>query len=233
MKTAVMQPYFFPYLPYWQMLNAVDVFVILDDVNYIKRGYINSNSILINGQPQKFSISIEKPSQNKLISETSLFFPPEERERFLKTITMAYKKAPMFGSFFPILEKVILYNERDLTRFISNSFYVICDYLCITTKFILSSELDKNPLLKGEQKIIEINKCLGTETYINAIGGQTLYNIENFAKEGINLKFLKTIPCEYVQFKNTYVPNLSLIDVLMFNNKDSAKQLLLKYELIP
>lgn len=94
MKTAIMQPYFFPYLGYFQMFNAVDKFVLLDDVNFIMRGYINRNSILLNGKAHKFSIPLEKPSQNKLINETKLNFSLKDKENFLKTIQLAYKKAP-------------------------------------------------------------------------------------------------------------------------------------------
>ncbi|MBQ6587187.1 MAG: WbqC family protein [Butyrivibrio sp.] len=227
-----MQPYFFPYLGYWQMLNAVDKFVILDDVNYIKRGYINSNSILINGKAHKFTISIEKPSQNKLINETKLFFPKEERERLLRTVDNAYKKADCYSAFFSVFKSIVLYDSSDLTEYLKNSLIEVSKYLDVRTEILLSSEIEKNNSLKAEERIIEINKCLGSDVYINAIGGQALYDAKHFRDVGIDLKFIKMGDVKYRQYNNEFVPNLSFIDVLMFNGINSTKQLLEQYELI-
>lgn len=232
MKVAIMQPYFFPYLGYWQMFNAVDKFVLLDDVNFIKRGYINSNSVLVNGSAHRFSIPLDRPSQNKLINETKLSFSSEEKEKFLKMIYMAYKKAPYFYSVYELIEQVVYNNTNDLTQFIKYSFEVIKKYLDLDTEILLSSEIEKNNSLKAEQRIIEINKCLGADMYINAIGGQALYDFEHFAKENIALRFIKMDQIEYKQYKDSFVPNLSFIDVMMFNDINSIKKLLLEYELL-
>ena len=232
MKIAVMQPYFFPYLGYFQMFNAVDKFVLLDDVNFIMRGYINRNSILLNSQAHKFSIPLNSPSQNKLISETKLNFSEKDRENFLKTIQMAYKKAPHFNSFYPVLERIINNSEIDLTKFLKYSFEEIKNYLELNTEILVSSEIEKDTSLKAQDRIIEINKQLGATMYINAIGGQDLYNREDFKNIGIELKFIKMKQVSYTQYKNEFVPNLSMIDVLMFNSKEEIKELLEQYELI-
>ena len=232
MKTAIMQPYFFPYLGYFQMFNAVDKFVLLDDVNFIMRGYINRNSILLNGQAHKFSIPLEKPSQNKLINETKLNFQPKDRENLLKTITLAYKKAPYYNDFYPVLENIINNQEVDLTMFLKYSFEEAKKYLGLNTEILISSEIEKDNSLHAQDRIIAINKALGTNTYINAIGGQELYNRDDFKKENMELKFIKMQNTEYKQFKNEFVPNLSMIDVLMFNSKEEVKNLLEQYELI-
>lgn len=232
MKTAIMQPYFFPYLGYWQMFNAVEKFVLLDDVNFIMRGYINRNSILLSGQAHKFSIPLEKPSQNKLINETKLNFDDKAKENFLKTVQMAYKKAPFFNEFYPIFEDIINNPETDLTKFLKYSFEKVKDYLDLNTEILISSEIEKDNTLRAQDRIIAINKALRTNIYINAIGGQELYNREDFKKENMELKFIKMLPCEYKQFKNEFVPNLSMIDVLMFNSKEKIKELLNNYELI-
>ena len=232
MKIAVMQPYFFPYLGYFQMFNAVDKFVLLDDVNFIMRGYINRNSILLNSQAHKFSIPLNSPSQNKLISETKLNFSEKDRENFLKTIQMAYKKAPHFNSFYPVLERIINNSEIDLTKFLKYSFEEVKNYLELNTEILVSSEIEKDTSLKAQDRIIEINKQLGATMYINAIGGQDLYNREDFKNIGIELKFIKMKQVSYTQYKNEFVPNLSMIDVLMFNSKEEIKELLEQYELI-
>lgn len=232
MKVAIYQPYFFPYLGYWQLFNAVDKFVILDDVNYIKRGFINSNSIIINEAIHKFTISVSKPSQNKLISETKLYFPQDERDDFLKMVAMAYKKSESFDLFYPILEEIIRYDESDITLFMLHSFEKVKQYIGIDTEILISSQLNKNNNLKGEQRIIEICKCVGADCYINAIGGTDLYKYEDFAEEGMELRFLKTLPYEYKQQSKEFISGLSFIDVLMNNDKSRAKELLGRYELI-
>lgn len=234
MKVAIMQPYFFPYLGYWQMLNAVDKFVLLDDVKFITRGYINRNSILINGEAILFSIPIKKISQNKLIMDTKLNFDIKSKEKFLKTIAMAYKKAPQFEPFYPILEDIIYNNTDDVTTYIKYSFERILGYIKgnVNIQIIVSSELQKNDTLNGQNRIIEINKRLNSTQYINAIGGQGLYNKDEFKKNGISLNFIKMNEVKYKQFNNDFVPNLSFIDVLMFNDKTKVKELLKKYELV-
>lgn len=232
MKLAIMQPYFFPYLGYFQMFNAVDKFVLLDDVNFIMRGYINRNSILLNGKAHKFSIPLEKPSQNKLINEIKLNFSQKDKENFLKTIQLAYKKAPFYKDFYPILESIVLNEENDLTKYLKFSFEKAKEYLNLDTEILISSEIEKDNTLKAQDRIIEINKKLGSTTYINAIGGQELYNRDDFKAVGMELKFIKMEPVEYKQFKNEFVPNLSMIDVLMFNDVFAVKELLENYELI-
>jgi len=232
MKIAIMQPYFFPYLGYYQMFGAVDKFVLLDDVNFIMRGYINRNSILINGASHKFSIPLQQPSQNKLINETKLNFSSKDRENFLKTITLAYKKAPFYNDFYSILEDIILNSQDDLTKFLKYSFEKVKTYLSLNTEILISSEIKKDNTLKAQDRIIEINKQLNSTMYINAIGGVELYNREDFKKENIELKFIKMKDVKYPQFKNDFVANLSMIDVLMFNSKEEIKDLLAQYELI-
>ena len=104
MKIAIMQPYFFPYLGYWQLMNIVDKFVIYDDVNYIKRGWINRNRILVEGKPFYIHVPVMKASQNKIINEMEVFVDSSLRKKELKTIELAYKKAPFFDSVYPLIK---------------------------------------------------------------------------------------------------------------------------------
>lgn len=220
MKTAIMQPYFFPYIGYWQLINAVDVFVILDDVNFIIRGYINRNSILLNGRPHLFSIPLAAASQNKLISETKLNFFEKEKEKFLKTIQVAYKKAPYFCDFYPVLRDIVFNPTDDLTEFIEKSFYMTLGYLGIQKKILRSSKIIKQDMLKGESRIIEVCKKLDTNMYINPLGGKDLYHETSFAKENMELRFIRTKfdKIKYLQYNNEFVANLSFLDILMFNS---------------
>lgn len=232
MKVGIMQPYFFPYLGYWQLMKAVDKFVLLDDVNYIKRGFINSNSILVHNASYKFTIPLDKASQNKLINETKLNFSPKDKDKFLKTIYISYKKSPFFESVYPIIEKAILYDNNDLTEYIEYSIEEIKSYIGISTPIVCSSKIRKDTTLKAQERIIEINKKLNSSIYINAIGGQSLYNKSDFQQNKIELKFIKMKEIEYKQFGEKYISNLSIIDVMMFNSLDMIRKLLDEYVLI-
>ena len=232
MKVSIMQPYFFPYIGYMQLIANSDVFVIYDDVNFIKKGWINRNSILVNNTSYLFSMPLQNVSQNKLINEIFISDLDKWKMDLLKTISSSYKKAPFYQDVYPLIEKIISFDELNLAIYIQNSIQNLCAYLNINTKLIMSSEIVKNNGLKGENKIIDICLQLGATQYVNAIGGFELYTKENFRVKNIDLKFIKSENIVYQQFKNEFVPWLSIIDVLMFNNVHDVKQILNQYELI-
>lgn len=231
MKIAIMQPYFLPYLGYFQLLNIVDKFVLLDDVNFIVKGYINKNSILVNNKPFKFTIPLKQISQNKLINEMELHFSEKEKQKLLKTLELAYKKAPFYNDIAPVLIQIINHNSTNLTQYIYNSIQIIKKYLEIKTEILISSQICKNNSLTGQDRIIEINKQLKSNHYINAIGGKSLYSKNEFNKHDIQLQFIKTNNIYYKQYKEPFIPNLSIIDILMFNDKNAIMQLLQEYTL--
>lgn len=231
MTVGIMQPYFFPYLGYYQLVNAVDTFVILDDVNYIKRGYINSNYILVNNSPFKFTIPLDHPSQNKLIEETNLCQDISFKEKLLRTIELAYKKAPFYTDVIDLIYTSINYNSLNLTDYLLFSLKNTLNYLGIEKKIVLSSDIPKDNTLHGENRILAINKYFGSTHYINPIGGKELYSYSNFADAGIKLSFLRMNDIKYPQYNDTYIPNLSMIDVLMFNDISSIHDLLKQYTL--
>lgn len=229
MTVAIMQPYLFPYIGYWQLIYAVDTFVIFDDVNYIKKGYINRNNILVNGQKQAFTLELIGASQNKLINDIEI---GNNTDKLLKTIEMAYKKAPHFQEVFPLIHNILLYDEKNIGKLVGYSLTKISDYLEFNTKIIYSSNIKKDDTLKAQDKIIDIAKRLYATDYINAIGGQELYDKSRFLEEGIHLSFLQTELHEYQQFKNQFVPFLSIIDIMMFNEKKAIISMIQKYKLI-
>ena len=229
MTLGIMQPYFMPYIGYWQLMAAVDTYVIYDDVNYIKKGWINRNNILVNNDKQMFTIALNGASQNKLINEITI---ADDFTKLRKSIHMAYHKAPYYNDVMALLDKIFSYQSSNLADFIANSIELVCQYLDIQTKIIMSSDIEKDNSLKGQDKILEICKLLNADTYYNAIGGQELYDKSVFEKENIKLCFLKSDIPEYSQYKNAFVPGLSIIDVLMFNNPIQVKQMLTNYTLV-
>ncbi len=230
MKLGIMQPYFLPYIGYFQLINAVDEYVIYDDVNYIKRGWINRNKMLLNGNDFLFTINLVDASQNKLINEVEL---SDNQPKLLKTIEAAYKKAPFFSDVFPMIDEIVCYENKNLAKYTANSVIKVCKYLEMNTKFIFSSDIkEKNNSLKCQEKIIEICNILQAKQYINAIGGMELYDRALFERIGIDLHFLKPKPIEYKQFGHPFVCNLSILDVLMFNSVEQIRTFLLQYELV-
>lgn len=231
-KLGIMQPYFLPYIGYWQLMNAVDQYVIADDFNYSKRGWIKRNRILIQGKAQYYGIEIKEASQNKLINETYVLTNEKIRKKLLLKMEHSYKKAPYYQEVYPLLETILCTEETNLALFLEHSIKVIARYLDIHTKFILSSELKKDKTLKCQDMVISICEMLHATEYYNAIGGTELYSFEEFKKHNIKLAFVKTEPIIYKQFNNEFIPNLSIIDVLMFNERNQVRTYLNNYVLI-
>lgn len=229
MTLGIMQPYFMPYIGYWQLMAAVDTYVVYDDVNYIKRGWVARNNILLNGEKYLFSISLNGASQNRLFNEITI---KDDFNKFLSTIKYAYKKAPYFEQTYDLLNEICSFPERSLGIFITNSFNLCLNYWGIKTNILLSSNLKKDNTLKGNDKIKHICHLLQAKTYYNAIGGQELYDKDDFLREGIDLFFLKPQIEPYTQFKNEFVGGLSMIDIMMFNSSEQIKQMLTQYTLI-
>ncbi len=229
MKLGIMQPYFFPYIGYFQLIQLVDVYVIADDLNFIKNSYIKKNSILDNGAPALISLQLIGASQNKLINEIEV---GNDIDKLLTAIQRRYAKAPYFKDVFPLLQTILLSKEKNLARFLGYSLMEISSYLGMQTKFLYSSEIEKNNDLKFDARIMDICKRVGADHYINAIGGKDLYDKDKFAAEGIKLSFIDTKEIEYKQFDKEFVPSLSIIDVMMFNSKEESRELLQRYELV-
>jgi len=229
MKLGIMQPYFFPYIGYFQLINAVNQFIIYDDVNYIKQGWINRNRILIDGKPSYITLPLSEASSFKKIIEIKIKINPK---KLLRTITQSYKKAPYFFNVFPLIEDILTFDEQNLAKFVSNSILKVSNYLDINTSFISSSEMQIGNELKGKDRVIFLCNLLNANYYYNTIGGIDLYSKEEFSTHGIKLSFIKTKEITYKQFDDTFVPNLSIIDVMMFNSKDEIKKMLNEYELI-
>ena len=212
-----MQPYFFPYLGYWQLVAAVDKYVVYDDVNFIKGGWINRNNILLGGKSHMITLPLGKASPFKKIMEICVLGNTKMVQKVYKTIECAYKRAPYFDAVAPIIRELLAANDNIATLNF-NTIRAINAYLGIKTELLLSSQIEKDNTLKGQDKVIHICKILGADTYCNAIGGMELYDRTVFQENGIELKFIKMGDVSYRQFGNEFVPYLSIIDVLMFNS---------------
>jgi len=227
-----MQPYLFPYLGYFQLITAVDKFVILDDVNFINKGWINRNRILINGKASMFTVPLEQASQNKLIKDIQVAKDKKWTNKFLKSIEMAYKKAPHFNAVYPLIKANLEREESSISELIYLGLLDLCKYMNIPTEIEPHAAVYQTAGLHGQDKILEICKQSGATQYINPIGGQDLYNKENFSESSIQLNFIIPGIKFYDQNSSEFVSSLSIIDVLMHNNKEQMEHHLNNYKLI-
>lgn len=223
-----MQPYLFPYVGYFQLIQSVDAFVIYDDVNYMKGGWINRNFILSRGGKKLITLPLDGASPNKHINQVNV---GGRRRKFIETIRQAYGKAPQFAEVFPLIEDVLQQQHANLALFLEYQLRSLCNYLDIHPIWYVSSDLQKDNNLRGEEKVLAICEELGATHYINAQGGRALYVAEEFQNRGITLSFLEPRFISYRQFDGEFVPSLSIVDLMMFNDKYQCAALLEAYDL--
>ena len=232
MKIGIMQPYFFPYLGYWQTIKAVNKFVVYVDVNYIKGGWVNRNNILVNGNAHLITLALKDASPNKKINEIEILDSFKNKTKILSSIRNSYSRAPYFQNTFKLLEDIINFQENNLGLFLFNQIMAVSSFLNLNTELILSSEINNEKDLKADTKVIQICNHLKGVEYINAIGGQDLYSKKVFKNNNIDLYFIKMGDIKYNQNSNQFISNLSIIDLLMFNSKDEVNRMLDNFELI-
>ena len=226
-----MQPYFFPYIGYFQLINAVDKFIFYDDVSFINKGWINRNRILLNGKDHLFTIALKSASQNKLINQIEIC---KQNNKIVKTIKQAYSKAPYFKDVFTLIQQVFdkMNETKSISKIAEISVKMVSNYLNLSTFFITSSEkYSYTQNLYREKRLIDICQENGANIYINSSSGKILYNHESFKENGIKLFFIKNNINTYKQFNNDFIPRLSIIDVMMFNDKKTITEFLNNYEI--
>lgn len=224
-----MQPYFFPYIGYWQLIRAADVFVLYDDVAYIKGGWINRNRILERGQAMYLTLETRGASPNRKINEVMV---GDNAGRLLKTLRQNYAKAPCFDGVMPALETLLTDDEPNLAHRLENLIRGVCARLGIDTQILVSSRLGRDTALDRDQSIVDICARVNATTYVNSIGGRTLYDPDVFAARGLELRFLQPRHVEYAQFGQPFVPWLSIIDVMMFNPPEAVDAMFGEYDLV-
>ena len=233
MKTiAIMQPYFLPYIGYFQLLAAVDKFVVLDDVNYINRGWVNRNRLLLNGVAHTFTVPLCGASQNKLICDIELVSELNWRDKLTRTIRQAYGQAPCYARVSALIGCLVNYPSVRLDEFLLNSIRQIVNYLSLEVEIVSTSRVYQNNHMKGKDRILDICRQERADVYINPIGGESLYDSGSFLEQGIQLKFLRPRPVSYPQGKGEHIPWLSILHVLMFNEPLAVRQLLAEMDLL-
>jgi hypothetical protein len=208
-------------------MNAVEEFILYDNIEYTKKGWINRNRILVNGQDSLIAVPLKKDSDYLQVKDRYLAdLWPNERKKLINRITEAYRKSPYFQQVFPLIEQILNFQDLNLFAFILNSLEGLRDYLEIKSRFIISSSIPIDHQLKAQDKVIALCKARSATQYINPIGGLELYDQDSFRENGMLLKFIKTSDVNYQQFGNTFIPMLSIIDVMMFNSVEKIREFL-------
>jgi hypothetical protein len=225
MHVAIMQPYFLPYIGYFQLIAAVDRFVIYDRIEYTKKGWVNRNRILRNGDAVMFTVPLKNAPDHLHICERHLA-DSFDRVKLRAQFEGAYRKAPEYDNVMPLLTEIIMSPASSLFDYVRHSIAACCGYLGVETPLIVSSEIEAEPLRRGAARVISLCKQLDADRYTNPIGGLDLYRPSEFAAEGIDLRFMQSIPDRYPQFGAPFQPFLSIADVMMFNSVNRIRQML-------
>jgi hypothetical protein len=233
-KLAIMQPYFFPYIGYWQLLRAVDTFILFDDVQYMRPGWINRNRILKPAEGwQYIVVPLQAHSHKELIRNILAHDRQNWKEQIIAQLAHYKRKAPYFSVVLELI-KATLYSVTD-HRMAYINFAVINNInraLDIKTKVLLSSECNFNytDVKAAGDWALQISQQMHAQQYINPISGASLYNIGEFRRSGIQLTLLAPNAIKYPQ-AGQFEPSLSIIDVLMFNGIENTKLLLNEFSL--
>lgn len=225
---AVMQPYFLPYIGYFQLIASVDLFVLYDDVQFMKQSWMSRNRILLNGTVHQISVPVTRSQQNGPIHSVRASTKPAGwRDKVLRTLASAYAKAKSFDTVFPMIEAWLPGGDTPISHANRRSIADICHHLGIPTRIVVSSERAYgNADLPRDQRLIDICHREGASLYVNAPGGRTLYKASMFEPHGIELRFIRPHLAPYPQGKGEFIPGLSILDVLMHNSREQARDLL-------
>ena len=246
MNLGIMQPYFFPYIGYWQLMDLTDIYVIYDDVNFIKSGWINRNRILGPKGPMFINVPMRNAGSSRKICEVGVDISPRYLRKMANKLTFSYRRAPYFEDVYPFIFDLMSLNSDSLADYLANSIEKTASRLGIGTTFMRSSKTPLAPELRGQTRVIEICRQLGAADYYNAIGGTKLYSPSDFENAGITLKFVKTGDIRYAQTfgsskaadqfcpdlfgsskaADQFCPDLSIIDVLMNTGWEGTRELL-------
>jgi len=226
---ALMQPYFVPYIGYFQLIRTVDLFVVYDGIQYIREGWINRNRILLDGRPHWLTLPVERGALSDLVSAKRLEERNREkiRRKILTTLRHAYGGAPFLEGTFALAQEILAYEGSGLLDFLMRSLTLVCRRIGIETPIVTASSIERGGTgLSGQDRVLGICRDAGAARYVNSPGGTGLYDGRAFAAEGIELLFLKPSPRPYSQGGGKFVPGLSILDVLMWNDPAAVREML-------
>jgi hypothetical protein len=226
MKLAIMQPYLFPYVGYFQLVAAVDKFVFYDDVNFIKNGWINRNRLVLSGNVNYFTFPLSGASAFSKINQIIVKGEGRWRRKISESLRCSYSKAPNYALVNQMFSEIIFSDEISMSELAKRSIISVSNYLGFATEFVMSSSCYENSDLRGCERVLDICCKEGASHYYNLPGGRELYDSALFASKGINLCFIEPKFIQYRQLSEEFHPGLSIIDMLMFVNREFLREML-------
>lgn len=221
-----MQPYFFPYIGYFQLIAAVDKFVFYDDVNFIKNGWINRNRLFLAGEVRYITVPLAGASPFLKINQVGIQAGDGWRRKLVESLRHSYAKAPHFDAVNELFQRVVFSSEQDIGTMAKTSIMTVCDYLGIATKFVQSSTIYDNASLSSTDRVLDICVKEHASDYYNLPGGRALYGDDEFAQRQVALHFIQPHLIPYPQFAAQFQPGLSIVDILMFNDRERASSMI-------
>ncbi len=237
MKIGIMQPYFFPYIGYFSLISSVDKWIVFDNIQYIRHGWINRNRIL-HPNPDKewqyITIPVQKFLQQSLISNIRSDDSQKWRERIMGQLNHYKKFSKRYEEISALVKKSLFTKENHLSEINILALKNVCEYLKINFNYEIFSQMkcDLGEISSPGDWALEISKALGAKEYINPIGGKNIFDLNKFKKYGIKIKFLENKLLKYNQNGRSFISGLSIIDVLMLNKKVNVTKMLKEYLLI-
>jgi hypothetical protein len=220
-RVALMQPYFLPYLGYFQLIAASDCFVVYDNVQFIKNGWIERNRYLLEGEAKWFGVPLAKGSHSQMIMErqVSAHF---DMASLINKLAFAYRKAPHVERTLTWLEALLKLPAQNIAELNELALRSCCSLLKLNTPIIRASEWAPSSHSRGQDRVIEVIKSVGGTSYLNPAAGGSLYEADDFAQAGYALELLKPSLPVYAQHNKPFVPALSILDALMFNEVETV-----------
>lgn len=232
MKLAIMQPYFFPYIGYWQLIHAADCFVLFDDVQYIRHGWINRNRILKPGGGWQYIVVPLKKHNGREVIKNVLVHPDNKwKDLILAQLHHYKKKARYFTETYQLVRGALFgAHEQGIAALNMSIVKALCSVLEMKKDILTSSAQQYDYANVGDagEWALRIAEQMGAKEYINPVGGKDLFSKEKYSASGITLSFLQSKEVIYSQLGD-FIPALSIIDVLMFNGVEGTKGLLDQY----
>lgn len=233
MKVGIMQPYFFPYIGYFSLINSVDKFILLEDVQFIKRGWIERNRILSqNSEWNYIKVPLKKHSQNILICDIKIKNDDNWKEKILSQLVHYKKNAKYYFKTIELVKECLSIQTDSITELNKHILVKICNYLDIKTDIIIFDSKNTPIIKPNSPDEWALNICLSLgniHTYMNPEGGKIFFDIQKYKSKNIDIKFIKQNLKSYDQSKVEFIEGLSIIDLLMFNSKEEIKNMLCDY----
>lgn len=228
MRVALMQPYFFPYIGYFDLLASSDLFVFYDDAAYSRGGWVSRNRVAADGKEFNYiRLTVDRAPLGTPINGVRLKSPEDDRNHLLSLLHNVYRRAPYYNEVVAVIEKVFCDGGGGLSQVAAASICSCAEYLGLGAPVLYSSAIEYDRAMGAQGKVISICKSINASHYVNLTGGRELYCESEFLRNDISLIFTEPADFLYDTGKRPFVPNLSIIDVMMWVDPLEIKKYLL------